>query len=139
MTIDLTLTFSYFSIFLTSIYFLLDSSNRIVSLYTLFDNSVVVVVIFVYPLLLSCHICYYTALLAFSLSVIRYLLFITVYHRVFLLWLVVAYSGLSRHALVFRKLGTKRTQCNETPELSPLGRRQERRTEPTPVYSTWVL
>jgi hypothetical protein len=32
--------------------------------------------------------------------VIRYLLFITVYHHLFVLWLVVAYSGLSRHALL---------------------------------------
>jgi hypothetical protein len=32
--------------------------------------------------------------------VIRYLLFITVYHRLFVLWLIVAYSGLSRHALL---------------------------------------
>jgi hypothetical protein len=31
---------------------------------------------------------------------IRYLLFITVYHRLFVLWLVVAYSGLSRNALL---------------------------------------
>jgi hypothetical protein len=32
--------------------------------------------------------------------VIRYLLFITVYHRLFVLWLVVGYSGLSRHLLL---------------------------------------
>jgi hypothetical protein len=32
-------------------------------------------------------------------------LFITVYHRLFVLWLVVAYSGLSRHALIGYELG----------------------------------
>jgi hypothetical protein len=100
MTIDPKYTFSYVSIFLTSVYFLLDLSNRILFSYTLSDNSVVVAVILVYPLPLSYYTCYETALLTFSLLVIRYLLFITIYHRLCVLWFVAAYSGVSRHVLL---------------------------------------
>jgi hypothetical protein len=53
--VDRKYTFCYCSIFLTSVWFLHDPSNRILSDYTLSDNSVVVAVIFVYPLPLSCH------------------------------------------------------------------------------------
>jgi hypothetical protein len=55
---------------------------------------------FLYPLSLKCYTYWSTTLPTFSLLVIRYLVFMTVYHRLFVLLLLVAYSGHSRDALL---------------------------------------